>query len=149
LGSFKVVLKKTILNQSPVHDWPGGKNMKKLISLLSILFVLTLFVPPMQAEAAPGPEGSRRLGGPGGDRGYRSNDRYRGRGWHEDIEDQIGGIVDIVGIEGIGGPFTDLLSVFLGWAWGELLLPSVITIHLQPKATLIYSLCFIEPIQDP
>ena len=38
----------------PVPNRRGGKNMKKLISLLSILFVLTLFVPPKQADAFRG-----------------------------------------------------------------------------------------------
>ncbi|MGA3084200.1 MAG: hypothetical protein ABSE95_05345 [Thermodesulfobacteriota bacterium] len=60
--------------------------MKKIISLLSILFVLTLFVPPKQAEAFRGSGGSRGPGGQGGYSGsggpgeYRGPDRYHSHG---------------------------------------------------------------------
>lgn len=44
--------------------------MKKLISLLGILFVLTLLMLPKQAEAYRGSGGSRGRGGPGGYSGH-------------------------------------------------------------------------------
>ena len=63
--------------------------MKKLISLLCILFLLTLLLPPKQAWAYRGSGGSLGFGGhggysgrggPGEPGGYRGPDRYRGHG---------------------------------------------------------------------
>lgn len=80
----------------PVNDQQGEEDMRKIISLLSLFFMLTLFVPANQTEAArglgglggySGREGSGRPGGdrgsvrthrPGGDRGPVRTHRPRG-----------------------------------------------------------------------
>ncbi len=54
--------------------------MKKIISLLSILFLLTLFMPLKQAEAYRGSGGFRGSGGHGGFRGQGGPGGYRGHG---------------------------------------------------------------------
>jgi hypothetical protein len=67
----------------PVTDRQGEKSMKKIISLLSLFFMLTLLVPSNQAEAARGSGGiggySGREGS-GGSGGYRGSDRHPGSG---------------------------------------------------------------------
>ena len=50
--------------------------MKKLISLLSILFVLTLIMPPKQAEAYRGSGGHGDYSGPGGHGGYSGHEGF-------------------------------------------------------------------------
>lgn len=54
--------------------------MKKLISLLSILFLITLFVPSKQAEADRGPGGFHGSGGHGGSRGFGEHGGFCGHG---------------------------------------------------------------------
>ena len=82
--------------------------MKKLISLLSILFLITLFVPFKQAEADRGSGGFR--GDPGG-----AEDFMDLEGMKDSAEMvTMGDSVEMVAIEdfvGMGGSYPDCLSV--------------------------------------
>ncbi len=76
--------------------------MKKLISLLSVLFLLTLFMPLNQTEAARGSGGSRGTGGRGGFHGgYGRSHGVRG---HEEFHGHRGFLPGVI----IGGA--------LGWS---------------------------------
>ena len=57
--------------------------MKKLICLLSIIFLLTLFIPFKQVEAARGSGGFHGSGGNEGFRGSGGHEGFRGSGGHE------------------------------------------------------------------
>ena len=85
--------------------------MKKLISLLGILFLLTLFIPSNHAEAARGSGGSHGSGGHGGFRGDGGHGGFRGDGGH-------GGFRGFRGHEGFRGHRGFFPGLIIGGALG-------------------------------
>ena len=86
--------------------------MKKLISLLSILFLLTLFIPYHHAEAARGSGGFHGSGGHGGFRGDGGHGGFRGDVGHGGFR----GFRGHEGFRGHGGFFPGLIiGGALGW----------------------------------
>ena len=124
--------------------------MKKLISLLSILFVLTLIVPPKQAEAYRGPGGSPGSGGhgdysgPGGNGGYSRPEGPEGRGGHGGYSGRggHGGFRESDRYHGHGGYgwYGDffpglIIGSILGWAlWPDYYYPPYYYYPTPPEA---------------
>jgi hypothetical protein len=115
--------------------------MKKLISLISILFLLTLFVSSKQAEAARGSGGFHGSGERGGFRGFGGHEGFHRFGRHEGFRGHGGFLPGFI----IGGT--------LGWGlWPYYYPPDYYYYYYPPPPNYYYpppaNYYYLPPVQN-